>query len=115
MKNFILNLLGNVKNFVLNLFGKLPRSWSIIALAILIFFFLLPSFDVGVAIRFVTFFTMSASMGWGALRLFWIERTKEIEEEETTSVHAQMRIIARDISYAVMVTGCIVGSANISL
>jgi len=108
--------------FLKNLYSKLPRSWSIIALAVLVFFFLLPTFDVGVAIRFVTFFTMSASMGWGALRLFWIERTKDLESNESTSVvnveltkTREMRALARDVSYAVMVTGCIVGSANISL
>lgn len=94
-----------------NLISKLPRSWSIIALSIIVFFFLLPSFDVGVAIRFVTFFTMSASLGWAALRLFWIERTKELEEDSNN----EMRIIARDVSYAIMVTGCIVGAFAASL
>ena len=100
-----------MKEIILELFKKLPRSWSIIVLAILIFFFLLPSFDVGVAVRFVTFFTMSTSLGWAALRLFWVKRTKDIEEDNRN----EMRIIARDLSYAIMVTGCIIGAANISL
>jgi len=108
-----------------DLFSKLPRSWALIVAAVIFFLFLLPGFDVKVVFRFVTFFAINVSFGWAALRLFWIERTKDIEEETegkaltagdaTLVKFGIIRATIRDLSYAIMVTGSIVAAANISL
>lgn len=93
------------------LFEKLPRSWSIILLAVLVFMFLLPDFSVNTALKFVTFFTIAAALGWGALRVFWIERTRDLESHDKYD----LRALARDVSYAVMVSACLICAATLSL
>lgn len=93
--------------------NRLPRVWGLIITAVVVYWLLLPDFDVTVAARFVTFFTLSAAMGWAALRVFWIKRTDEVEKN---AEKGQMyRAIARDIAYALVVACSVIAAATISL
>jgi len=112
-----LSMCGAVLKPVLWVLSKLrtltPRTWLIWLVAAVTIKYLLPHFELKLVIRFVTLFSLFCGAGWAALRVFWTKRSKDIETGEY--VHDEIRAMVRDFSYAIMVTGALVGASNLSL
>lgn len=106
-----MELLTTLKNKLNALFSNPPRAWPILLAAGLVFWFILPGFSVATAAKFVTFFGVAAALGWAALRVLWIERTSEIENDD----RQKTRAVARDIAYAFVIGASLIAAATLSL
>ena len=54
------------------------RCWPILTAVLLSVWLLMPTYDMQVLFRLVTVFTVCILLGWGAGRLFWGKRTKDL-------------------------------------